>query len=150
MMQVYDRVIPTGNGATLVLLTIIIGAALLVMAILDVLRSMILARVGSWLDHRLARPVMEASVLRTVRQGSPLGALGLRDISTLRNLVGGPSVLPLFDAPWAPFFLAVIFFIHPVLGWISLVGALVLVGLAVFNERRTRSTLQEANRSSAR
>lgn len=150
MMQVYDRVIPTGNGATLVLLTIIIGAALLVMAILDVLRSMILARVGLWLDHRLARPVMEASVLRTVRQGSPLGALGLRDISTLRNLVGGPSVLPLFDAPWAPFFLAVIFFIHPVLGWISLVGALVLVGLAVLNERRTRSTLQEANRSSAR
>lgn len=150
MMQVYDRVIPTGNGATLVLLTLIISSALFAMAALDLIRSMVLSRVGAWLDHRLARPVMEASVLRTVRQGSPLGALGLRDIATVRNLVGGPSVLPLFDAPWAPFFLVVIFFIHPVLGWISLVGAVVLAGLAVLNERRTRPTLQEANRSSAR
>ena len=99
MMQVYDRVIPTGNGATLILLTIIIGIALVVMSALDVVRSMILSRIGAWLDRSLAKPVMEASVLRTVRQGNSLGALGLRDIATLRALVGGPSILPLFDAP---------------------------------------------------
>lgn len=150
MMQVYDRVIPTGNGATLILLTIIICCALLVMSSLDVVRSMILSRVGAWLDRNLAKPVMEASVLRTIRQGSPLGGLGLRDIATLRSLVGGPSILPLFDAPWAPVFLVVIFFIHPVLGWISVAGALVLAMLAVINESRSRNALQEANRVSAR
>jgi PrtD family type I secretion system ABC transporter len=150
MMQVYDRVIPTGNGATLILLTIIICSALLVMSALDVIRSMILSRVGAWLDRSLARPVMEASVLKTIRQGSPLGSLGLRDISTLRSLVGGPSILPLFDAPWAPVFLIVVFFIHPVLGWISVAGAVVLGLLAILNERRSRDALQEGNRASAR
>ena len=150
MMQVYDRVIPTGNGATLILLTIIIGIALIVMSALDVVRSMILSRIGAWLDRSLAKPVMEASVLRTVRQGNSLGALGLRDIATIRALVGGPSILPLFDAPWAPIFLIVIFLIHPVLGWISVVGAIVLTGLAYLNEKRTRAALQEANKVSAR
>ena len=111
---------------------------------------MILSRIGAWLDRSLAKPVMEASVLRTVRQGNSLGALGLRDIATLRALVGGPSILPLFDAPWAPIFLIVIFLIHPVLGWISVVGAIVLTGLAYMNEKRTRTALQEANRVSAR
>jgi PrtD family type I secretion system ABC transporter len=150
MMQVYDRVIPTGNGSTLILLTLIITVALLVMSGLDVVRSMILSRVGSWLDRTLAKPVMEASVLRTVRQGAPIGAQGLRDIAAVRSLIGGPSVLPLFDAPWAPVFLAVVFLIHPVLGLISLFGAIVLVVLAIVNERWSRTALHEANRVSAR
>jgi PrtD family type I secretion system ABC transporter len=150
MMQVYDRVIPTGNGATLILLTLIIAAALLTMASLDAIRSMMLTRIGTWLDARLAKPVIEASVLRTVRQGNPFGALGLRDIQTLRQLVGGPAVVPLFDAPWAPIFLGIVFLIHPVLGWISVVGAIVLAGLAYLNERRSREALQESNKTSAR
>lgn len=150
MMQVYDRVIPTGNGSTLVLLTLIIAVALLAMSGLDVVRSMILSRVGAWLDRTLAKPVMEASVLRTVRQGAPIGAQGLRDIATVRSLVGGASVLPLFDAPWAPVFLAVVFLVHPVLGWISVFGAIVLALLAYVNESWSRSALQEANRVSAR
>lgn len=150
MMQVYDRVIPTGNGSTLVLLTLIITVALLAMSGLDVVRSMILSRVGAWLDRTLAKPVMEASVLRTVRQGAPIGAQGLRDISTVRSLVGGASVLPLFDAPWAPVFLAVVFLVHPVLGWISVFGAIVLALLAYVNESWSRSALHEANRVSAR
>ncbi|MGE5540643.1 MAG: type I secretion system permease/ATPase [Gemmatimonas sp.] len=150
MMQVYDRVIPTGNGATLILLTLIICAALLVMASLDAIRSMMLTRIGAWLDSRLAKPVIEASVLRTIRQGNPFGALGLRDIATLRQLVGGPALVPLFDAPWAPIFLGIVFLIHPVLGWMSLVGAIVLAGLAYLNESRSRGALQESNRTSAR
>jgi len=150
MMQVYDRVIPTGNGATLIMLTLIITAALLVMSALDVVRSMILSRIGRWLDSVLAKPVMEASVLRTIRQGSPIGALGLRDIATVRSLIGGPAVLPMFDAPWAPVFLFVVFLIHPVLGGISVFGAIVLAILAIVNERWSRTALHEANRVSAR
>jgi PrtD family type I secretion system ABC transporter len=150
MMQVYDRVIPTGNGSTLIMLTLIITVALLAMSGLDVVRSMILSRVGAWLDRTLAKPVMEASVLKTVRQGAPIGAQGLRDIATVRNLIGGPSVLPLFDAPWAPVFLGVVFLVHPVLGWISVFGAVVLAVLAYVNESWSRNALQEANRVSAR
>jgi PrtD family type I secretion system ABC transporter len=150
MMQVYDRVIPTGNGATLIMLTLIITVALLAMSGLDVVRSMILSRVGAWLDRTMAKPVMEASVLRTVRQGAPIGAQGLRDISTVRSVIGGPAVLPLFDAPWAPVFLAVVFLVHPVLGWISVFGAIVLGIFAYINESWSRGALQEANRVAAR
>jgi PrtD family type I secretion system ABC transporter len=150
MMQVYDRVIPTGNGSTLIMLTLIITVALLAMSGLDMVRSMILSRVGAWLDRRLAKPVMEASVLKTVRQGAPIGAQGLRDVATVRSLIGGPSVLPLFDAPWAPVFLGVVFLVHPVLGWISVFGAVVLALLAYINESWSRNALQEANRVSAR
>ena len=57
--------------------------------------------------------------------------------------------MPLFDAPWTPVFLCIVFLIHPILGWIGLGGALTLFGFAVLNDLTTRKKVAEANGAAA-
>ena len=150
MMQLYDRVLATRNVDTLLALTVMVAAALVILGLLDALRGRVLARVGSWLDRELGGTVLSGAVADALRAGGGASAQGLRDLATVRGYIGGPGVLPLFDAPWAPVFLAIIYLIHPILGWIALGGAVVLCVCAVLNDLTTRKKLAEANGTSAR
>ena len=141
MLQVFDRVLTSRSVETLVMLTLIAGAALLALGALDALRGAALVRIGTWLDGRIGGPVLAASISAAVRTGEGASAQRLRDLSTLRTFLTGPGIFPIMDAPWTPIFVAVIFALHPMLGWISLAGALVLFGLALVNEVATRGLL---------
>ena len=150
MMQVYDRVLPTSNVDTLLALSAMVVIGLGVFGLLDAVRHRVLARVGAWLDRELGSPVLAGAVADARRSGGGVSAQGLRDLATVRGYLGGASVLPLFDAPWSPVFLAIVFVIHPVLGWIGLGGAVVLFVCAVLNDVATRKQLVEANNASVR
>jgi len=147
MLQVYDRVLTTGNVDTLLALSAMALIGLATFGLLDAVRLRILARAGVWLDRELGRPVLAGAVAEARRAGGAVSAQGLRDLATLRGYLGGAGIMPLFDAPWTPVFLAIVFFIHPLLGWIGLFGAALLFGLAVLNDRATRKGLTEANRT---
>lgn len=144
MMQIYDRVLTTRNVDTLLVLSAIVIFALLVLAILDGLRNQSMVRIGGWLDRQLSGSALASSVAAGLASGGTT-AQGLRDLSALRGYMASPSVFPLFDAPFAPVFLVVVFLIHPTLGWIALVGALVLFVLGVINDRVTKNVSAESN-----
>ena len=144
MMQVYDRVLTTRNVDTLLVLSAIVLFALMVLAVLDALRNQIMVRVGGWLDHQLATSTLASSVAFGLINGGAT-AQGLRDLSSLRSYIGSPSIFPLFDAPFSPIFLAAIFLIHPTLGWIAVVGAIVLFLLGVINDKWTKQASSESN-----
>ena len=150
MMQIYDRVLATSNVDTLIALTVMVAAALLVLGFLDALRGRVMVRVGTWLDRELGSPVLAGAVADALRSGGGVSAQGLRDLSTVRTFLGGTGAMPLFDAPWAPVFLGIVFLIHPVLGWIGLGGAVGLIVCAVLNDLTTRSKVAEANGAMAR
>ena len=150
MLQVYDRVLTTGNVDTLLALSAIVVVALATFGLLDAVRQRILARAGAWLDRRLGSPVLAGAVSEARRSGGRVSAQGLRDLATLRGYLGGAGIMPLFDAPWSPVFLVIVFVIHPLLGMIGLGGALLLFGFAVLNDRATRRKLMEANEASVR
>ena len=150
MMQVYDRVLATGSVDTLLALTVMVAGALAVYGVLEALRARVLARAGVWLDRELGSPVLAGAVAAARRAGGGVSAQGLRDLATVRGCLGGPGVMPLFDAPWAPVFLGIVFLVHPVLGWIGLGGAFALFGCAVLNDLATRAKLTEANASAVR
>lgn len=150
MMQIFDRVLTTGHLDTLLVLTAMVAGALVVFGLLDALRGRILARAGAWLEGELGAPVLSGAVADALRAGGGMSAQGLRDLAAVRSYVGGPSVTPLFDAPWAPVFLAVVFLIHPLLGWIGLGGALLLALCAVANDLATRRRVAAANDAQAK
>ena len=150
MMQLYDRVLSTRNVDTLLVLTAMVAAALVILGLLDALRGRVMTRVGGWLDREMGGPVLSGAVADALRAGGGVSAQGLRDLATVRGYIGGPAITPLFDAPWAPVFLAIIFLIHPVLGWIGLGGAVMLFVCAVLNDLATRKKLTEASGASAR
>lgn len=143
MMQVFDRVLSTRNEVTLGVLTIIAVFAILAMSMLDDARTRVLFHVGGGLERHLTPLVLRRGFSQPSVGDVP--GQSLRDLGVLRNFLGSPSVLPFLDAPWAPLFLAVIYLIHPLLGHLTLLGGVVLLGLALWNNAATRATTATGN-----
>jgi ATP-binding cassette subfamily C protein/ATP-binding cassette subfamily C protein EexD len=144
MMQVFDRVLSTRSLDTLYYLTAIAVFALLVMAVLDGLRAQVMQRVASWIEGKAA-PEAFIRAIESQLRNRPYRMEALRDLAACRNWLGSPASLTLFDVPWVPIFLAVIFLLNPVLGWIALVGAALLFMLTLANEWATGKLLRQAS-----
>ena len=150
MMQVYDRVLATSNIDTLLALSAMVAVGLGTFGLLDAVRNRVLARVGVWFERELGSPILGGAIAEARRSGGGVSAQGLRDLATVRGYVAGQGIMPLFDAPWAPAFLAIVFVIHPVLGWIGLLGAVALFACAALNDLAIRKRLTEATSASVR
>jgi ATP-binding cassette subfamily C protein len=150
MLQVYDRVVSSGSVPTLVMLTLALLLALLVMAALDCLRAQILIRAGVRLDRVLSERVMAAMVRQANAAPGAGRSQALRDLDTFRQFVTSSSFYALFDAPWAPLYIALIALLHPLLGGLALAFAVILLGLALLNERLTGHILAEAGEAASR
>lgn len=150
LMQVYNRVLINENVPTLVLLTLMLAIALLTMAVLDAVRAQVLIRCGILLDAKLSARVFDALILRSARQGFSRGAQQLRELDDFRTFITGPGIYFAFDLPWIPFYLLLLFFIHPVLGTVATLGAVVLFALAFVNEIVTHAPLQTSQASAKR
>lgn len=142
MLQVFDRVLSSRSEETLVMLSVGAVLALAMMALIDMMRAQLLAACGLALDRWLGPDVLRGVLAQVARARGAEHINGLRDVTTLRGFLVGPAVIALFDAPWLPFFLALIWLFHPLLGGLALAGAVVMLGLAVANERLTREPLE--------
>ena len=123
MLQLFDRVLTSRSTDTLIMLTIVAVGAILTLAALEAVRSYAMVRISGWLEPRLSGAILSGSVARSLVQSGDPSVQGLRDLQTFRTFLTGPAIFPLFDAPWTPIFIVVIFLLHPVLGWVALCGA---------------------------
>jgi ATP-binding cassette, subfamily C, bacterial exporter for protease/lipase len=154
LVQIYNRVIPSGSVPTLIGLSFALVLALGTMAVFDAVRARILIRAAARLDRILAHRVFQATI-----DGAPKMGLGqrnaqvLRDLDQFRSALAGHGAQFFFDVPWMPLFLLVLFLIHPLMGAIGLAGACTLLALAFWNDRATRESAkiaaEAANRSYA-
>ncbi|MCQ8873618.1 type I secretion system permease/ATPase [Mesorhizobium sp. LMG17149] len=143
MLQIYDRVVTSGSQTTLVMLTIALLAAFLALAGLDLMRATILTRASVRLDRLLSARIVAASV-ETTQSGSSQSQ-PVRDFDTFRQVITGMGINALFDLPWSPIYIAIIFLLHPWLGFFALGSSLLLVTMAVLNEYLVRAPLKQAN-----
>ena len=147
MLQVYDRVVPSSSETTLVMLTLALLMAYLALAGLDAMRARVLTRASVKLDRKIATAVMTASI------DQPLGGArsqSLRDFDSFRQFVSGAGIHALFDLPWAPVYIAVIFMLHWSLGAFALGCGVLLVLMALLNEWLVGRQLGGANAAAAR
>lgn len=142
MLQVYDRVLTSQSQDTLLFLTILAIGILVVQSLLEISRSDLLIRAGAKLDRDLSAETFGLSLDASNKTMS--SAQGLRDLDAVRGFLSGPGLIALFDAPWTPIFLILVFVIHPALGALALCGALVIVALTYMSELATRKALGEA------
>ena len=147
MMQVFDRVLGSRSLDTLYYLTGIAIFALLIMAILDGLRGQVMQRLASWIEGKVA-PEAFLRAIESQLRGRPYRMEALRALGACRAWLGSPASLTVFDVPWVPIYLAVIFALHPTLGWIALAGAALLFLLTLANEWATGSLVREASTAS--
>ncbi|MGC9419724.1 MAG: type I secretion system permease/ATPase [Rhodovulum sp.] len=149
MLQVYDRVLGSRSEETLVALFILVAALYFFYWLLDFARGRVMARIGARLQAVFGRRVFTAVIERTaLRGGQGPGATALQDLDAVRNMFASPVLLAFFDLPWTPLFLAAIFIFHPLLGYMALAGAALLIAVTLINRITTKKGLEGANRLS--
>ena len=148
MLHIYDRVLPSGTQQTLVALSLMALLAYTVMGVLDHARARITARIAArfltQLDQRVFSLAMQSP--ESGKRKEPQAAL--KDLSSIENFIASPALLALFDLPWVPIFFAGIYLFHPVLGAMSLLSGLALIGLSLANQWASQSAFAAAMRSS--
>lgn len=146
MLQVYDRVLQSRSGMTLLMLTLVIILLYMVQAMLELARSRLLIRIGTGIDLKMNDRVFVASFEQNLKRQMGSAGAALADLTNVRQFMTGSGLFAFFDAPWAPIYLIVIFLLHPWLGVFALVTAAVLCSLAWMTEKVTRAPLTEAGK----
>lgn len=142
--QIYSRVITSGSGATLFILSAGCAFVFAISGIIDHYRAMVLSGFGVVFDQQLASRTFAALFDAVVRRRGTR-AQALRDLDTVRAAIGGHAINVLFDLPWIPLFMVILFVIDPSIGTVTLLGGVVLVILAFLQDRATHSALEESN-----
>ncbi|OZY40067.1 type I secretion system permease/ATPase [Pseudomonas fragi] len=145
MLQVYDRVLASGNQMTLLMLTLMILGLFGLMGALEWVRSQVVIRLGTQMDMRLNQRVYDAAFEAQLRTGSPAAGQALNDLTSLRQFATGNALFAFFDAPWFPVYLFVIFMFSPWLGLLALGGAVLLMILAWVNQHVSQAPLKAAS-----
>ena len=149
LFNMSDRVLTSRSTDTLVMLTIIVIIAIAAHVLMDMMRRIILMRVAVETEAKLGGPVLSAAA-KSAQSGSSREFQTLADLQHLRSFITGPVLLTMFDTPVAPVYFAVVFLIHPHLGFIVLGSGVALVIVALLNQRVTAVPFNQANNYGAR
>ena len=138
MLQIYDRVLPAHSFPTLIAFSILALVLFIAYGCLDFIRTRLMARLGCVIDMKFADAAFD--------QSTALGRAGdgyaLRDLAIVRQFLSGPAAVGLLDIPWLPFYMGLIFLLHPVIGWVAIASALVFLIIAGLNEWASRRPSQ--------
>lgn len=148
MMQVFDRVMSSRNEMTLLLLSIMALGLFLLSSLIEWVRGQVMIKMSAGIDLDLGERIFGVAFQKSLKEHNANPAQVLSDLTALRQFVTGSALIALLDLPWMPIFLIVTGLLHPWLGLFTLLGALILFGLAIWNENATRQGLAEANQIS--
>ena len=149
MLQLYDRVIPSHSVPTLVGLTILMLLLFAGYGVLDTVRARVMSHIGLRIDRALRARVFELVLLLPLRAKSSDSLQPVRDLDQVRGFLTGAGPIALFDLPWMPFYLGLVFLLHPWLGLLGTIGAATLLGLTMLTEVRSRAPTKSASTSAA-
>ena len=143
MLQVYDRVLSSGSVSTLQGLFVIVVVLYTFLGLYEFLRARLLSRAGYRLDSLVGAKSFEYWLRSGISQ-DPGGNNPMRDLDIVRAFLASPAITGIFDLPWIPLFLGLVFFIHPWLGWLTLAGAFVVAVAAWLNQLVTKRPISDA------
>lgn len=149
MLQVYDRVLMSRSEMTLLVVSLLTLFLFAVMGFSEWMRSRLLVRTGVRLDGALGTRVFNASFEAYLGQSSIGASRAFGDLLQIRQFLTGNGIFAFFDVPWAPIYIAVLFFMHPFLGWAAVFFALVQASLAWFGHRHTVAPAEAAGSAAA-
>jgi ATP-binding cassette subfamily C protein len=145
MLEIYDRVLPSRSFATLLGLALLVLILFGLQGLLDLVRGRMLVRIGNAIDEAMRGRMLDTVLrlpLTAGNQGN--GIQPMRDLESVRSFLAGAGPIALFDLPWIPIYLAVIFVFHFTLGITALAGAVLLISLTLLTELLSRSPVRSS------
>ncbi len=149
MFSLFDRVLGTGNMATLAALAVIAFTALFIQALVDIARTYLFVQVTGWFDRQIGDKLFDLSVNGSLSRGA-MGSDALNRLASLRSFLGSPAVYNLMDAPFLPIFIIVMFMFNFAIGMTALIGGGILLALAVANKLYADPKLLKATAANGR
>jgi ATP-binding cassette subfamily C protein EexD len=146
MLQLYDRVMVSRSESTLWLLTLLVIVLFATMALLEMVRSRVLVRVGNKIDNLLSDRIFESIFKLANKMPGKASSMPLNDLTQIRQFMTGNGLFAFFDTPWMPIYIFVLFLFHPYFGYFAIFSGIVLGIFAVLNENTTKEKLAEANK----
>ena len=143
--QVFSRVLSSESVPTLLVLSVGTIFVFVISSMIDVYRQRVLSAFGVQLDQRVSSHAFSALFDGIVRREPQAGAQALRDLDSFKQTVTGPGINVLFDLPWMPIYLGVLFYIDPLVGLVTLVGGIILLVLAFIQDRTSRQSTRSSN-----
>ena len=119
---------------TLVALSLLVVFLYTIMGVLDFTRGRIIARVGARFQSALDRRVFDAVIRKSAVAPDLQTQSGLSDLESIQRFITSPVLLAFFDSPWSPIFIVGIFLFHPMLGWMAVGGAVLLILITLLNQ----------------
>lgn len=144
MLQIYDRVVSSGSVDTLIFLSIAAAAMLLASGLLEGFRAQLANNFSAQYQLGLAPKILKALATKASVGGHSSKEKPLLDLETLQKFYSGNTLIACMDIPWTPIFLAVLFILHPLLGFTAIIGAIILTSLAILTEISTKKLHAEA------
>ncbi len=145
MLQVYDRVLSSRSIATLVALSVLTIGLYLFQGFLEIIRAQIFVRIASRLDRQLAAKAHDAVMRLPLYGGSRAEALQpMRDVDTIRSFLASAGPIAIFDIPWMPIYIGFVFLLHPLLGIVTAIGAVVMLALTLTTEKMVKTPTSQA------
>src|SRR5262249_54857235 len=146
MLQVYDRILPSGSVPTLVALFALAAALFAFYGLLDFFRGRVLLRIGTLVDAILGPEVYGAIVKLPLSRALQENKTDLlQDLDAVRTFLSSSAPAVLFDLPWVPFYLALLYLFHPLLGALALTGMVVLIAVMLATAWLTRAPTRMAS-----
>ena len=146
MLNVYDKAVGNNSTSTLISLSLIAAAMFLALAIMEIFRARLLILVSRRLDGYLSDGLIERTFSNALAIGGQrASAQPLQDLTELRQFLTSQSVTAIFDAPWVPIYLIVLFLFHPFVGWLGVFAIILLSVLGYLNQRYTAGSNAKAN-----
>lgn len=141
MLQIYDRVLPSQSSDTLIYLSILAAFALIILGLTEMVRQILATRAAAKMDSVLANDVME----RVIHEGHKTNGniQPLRDLQGVRSLVSSKILFGVIDFPFSFIFIACLYLVHPSLFWLTVMGAAVLMFIAIINLKLTAKSSAE-------
>ncbi len=136
MMQVYDRVLSSRSGSTLLAITLIALFMLSVFALGETVRGRIAHRLAASYAVTVSRKLF-------ARLGEPAASSQasayLRDFAMVRQFLSSRVFVGLFDLPFVPFYLLLLFFVHPTVCLLTILGLAALAVAGYLNFKLTEA-----------
>ncbi|MDP3847830.1 MAG: type I secretion system permease/ATPase [Pseudomonas sp.] len=147
-MQVFDRVMSSRNETTLLVLTILVLGLFMLSSLIEWVRGQVMIKMSAGIDLDLGGRLFGVAFQKSLKEQNANPAQVLSDLTALRQFVTGSALIAILDLPWMPIFLIATWLLHPYLGMFTLLGAVIMFSLAIWNEHATRKGLSEANQIS--
>jgi ATP-binding cassette, subfamily C, bacterial exporter for protease/lipase len=149
MLQLYGRVMKSGSDLSLLMVTLFMVLFYLVMAFAEWLRSRLLVRLGVMMDENINDLVFTANFRAALARNGHTPAEPFSDLTNLRQFLTSNGLIALFDTPWTPVYIAVIFLLSPFLGWLSVLFAAIQLALTFLTHWWSEKEVEHAADASA-